>query len=153
MHTSLYERVFNYMSVSQPDARDIGSRLKQVRESLGLTQPEFASRLGLHYQTYRNYEAGDRDATVGVILALTTDGFSPTWLLTGVGPKKVPDYRAVIATASLALDDASAALKLRLTSKKRAEVLGELVMRAVELDADEGRARAEATTLLRLAAA
>lgn len=153
MHTSLYERVRKYMSVSPPDARSIGNRLKQVRELLGLTQPEFASRLGLHYQTYRNYESGDRDASVGVILALTADGFSPAWLLTGVGPKKVPDYRSVIATASIALDDASAALKLRLTSKKRAEVLGELVMRAVELDADEGRARAEATTLLRLAAA
>lgn len=141
------------MSVSPIDARELGARLKQVREVRGLTQAEFAAHLGLHFQTYRNYEGGDRDVAVGVLLTLAAEDVSASWLLEGIGPMRKPNMRAIVARAALALDDAAASMKVKLTSKKRAEVLGELVIRALELDADEVRTRSEATNLISLAAA
>lgn len=33
-------------------------KIKEIRENLGLTQQEFAKKLGVHYKTIQNWESG-----------------------------------------------------------------------------------------------
>jgi SOS-response transcriptional repressor LexA/DNA-binding XRE family transcriptional regulator len=76
----------------------IGDRLKQARLALGFSaQKAFADRLGLVYQSYVNYEKGERSLPDGVKVKLYNLGINVAWLITGQGElfyskedKKVP---------------------------------------------------------------
>lgn len=39
---------------------EIGSRLRRVREALGMTQTDFAKQAGISLQAYHQYEVGSR---------------------------------------------------------------------------------------------
>ena len=49
---------------------NFGERLKQIREGQGLTQKEFAERIGSTERGIRRYEAGDREPAFRVILSI-----------------------------------------------------------------------------------
>lgn len=67
----------------------IGDRLRQVREDLGLSQPQMAEALGMPFGTYQAYEQ-DRSAQKASMLArLAERGIDLNWLLTGRGPMHV----------------------------------------------------------------
>lgn len=62
----------------------IGRRLAAFRKKLGLSQRDFAAKLGVSLRAYQNYERGEREISAGLIRALyETFGIQPVWLLLG----------------------------------------------------------------------
>lgn len=66
----------------------MNERLKELRKNLGLTQQEFAERLGIKRNAVTNYEVG-RNAPADMVISLICRefGVNETWLRTGEGPQ------------------------------------------------------------------
>lgn len=64
----------------------MNERIKNLRKTLGLTQQEFADKIGMKRNTYANYEM-DRNEPSASVLALIVRTFNvnETWLRTGEG--------------------------------------------------------------------
>ena len=73
----------------------MNERLKELRKSLGLTQQEFAERLGIKRNAVTNYEVG-RNAPADMVISLICRefGVNEEWLRTGEGPQFVEVTRA-----------------------------------------------------------
>lgn len=66
------------------NANDIAERLKSVREESGLTQAEFAARLGISARAVQSYEYAEREMSISVLDQLyEVFGVNPVWLLKG----------------------------------------------------------------------
>ena len=64
----------------------MGERIKELRKFLGLTQQEFATRLGSVQNTITGYETGRRTPSNQVIALICREfGVSEEWLRTGEG--------------------------------------------------------------------
>jgi transcriptional regulator with XRE-family HTH domain len=62
----------------------IGGRLATLREKFGLSQRDFAAKLGVSLRAYQNYERGEREIPAGLIRALyEVFRVQPIWLLLG----------------------------------------------------------------------
>lgn len=72
----------------------MNDRIKLLRKSLGLTQQEFADRIGIKRNTIANYETG-RNEPVDSVCALIVREFNvnETWLRTGDGEMFAPVSR------------------------------------------------------------
>ena len=67
------------------------ARLKAVRKAVGLTQQEFANRLGIKRGAVANYEIGRNDPIDAVISLICREfGVNETWLRTGEGEMFAP---------------------------------------------------------------
>ena len=65
---------------------EIGRRLCALRESLNLSQVEFAQRIDLSPRAFQNYERGERETPASVIKAIyEVFSVDPLWLLVGPG--------------------------------------------------------------------
>lgn len=61
-------------------------RIKTLRKTLGLTQDEFAKRIGLARNSVANYEIGRREPTNAIILSICKEfKVNEDWLRTGEG--------------------------------------------------------------------
>lgn len=61
-------------------------RIKKIRKSVGLTQKEFAEKLGLKQNTIATYEMGRIGISDTVILSICREfGVNEVWLRTGEG--------------------------------------------------------------------
>jgi transcriptional regulator with XRE-family HTH domain len=60
----------------QLEKKRLPKKLKQIRETLGLTQREMADRIGLdvHYSNISKYERGESVPTLGLALAYARAG-------------------------------------------------------------------------------
>lgn len=68
----------------------MNERLKQIRESLHLTQAEFAKETGKGRATIANYELGRVIPDESYLLLIYEKyGYNPEWIRTGQGDKKV----------------------------------------------------------------
>ncbi|MDD5394588.1 MAG: helix-turn-helix transcriptional regulator [Thiothrix sp.] len=75
---------FNSDTKKEPDAEAIGQRLREVRTSAGLTQVEFAEKLGVERQSVLRCEAGKRLPDAVMLLSLRQEfGTNLGWLLDG----------------------------------------------------------------------
>ena len=64
----------------------INERIKELRKSLGLTQQEFSSRLGISRNTVATYEVGPSSPSDSALrLISTTWNVNPDWLKEGKG--------------------------------------------------------------------
>ena len=63
--------------------RTIGSRLKELRQSLGLTQQEFAKRFGLPARTAQSYERDEALPSASFLQQLANQNVDINELLTG----------------------------------------------------------------------
>ena len=64
----------------------VANRLEQIREKLGFsTQKAFSEKLGLKYQSYVNYEKGERNLPDEIKYKLYKMGVNISWLITGIG--------------------------------------------------------------------
>lgn len=62
----------------------IGQRIKSVRLSAGLSQPEFAEQVGVSQPTVSRVEAGSRMPDAHLLKMIAEKfGYDPTWLLLG----------------------------------------------------------------------
>ncbi len=72
-----------------PSPKAIGARLALVRIEAGLTQAEFAKRLGVSLRSYHFYEKGDRSLSHANIVTLGDEfGADLNWLF--LGPEVAP---------------------------------------------------------------
>jgi transcriptional regulator with XRE-family HTH domain len=72
----------------------IGSRLKAWRHALGLTQAQFAERIGVHIGVLKKYEQGLNIPGGDALAAIAKTGVNMNWLLTGEGemlPRQAPE--------------------------------------------------------------
>ena len=61
-------------------------RLKQLRKSLGITQQEFADKIGIKRNSYANYETGRNTPIDAIILSICREfNVNENWLRTGYG--------------------------------------------------------------------
>lgn len=69
-------------------------RIKELRQSLGMTQAEFAGKLGIKPAAISNYEIGRNEPIDAVVSLICREfGVSETWLRTGDGEMFVPRTR------------------------------------------------------------
>ena len=94
-------------------------RIKELRKIMGLTQQEFAEKLGIKRTTIGNYESG-RNAPVDSVIALICDrcGANEEWLRTGNGEMfaQRDPYDELYRMADEMLRDESAEMKRRLVT-------------------------------------
>lgn len=64
-------------------AKEIGFRLKQIRESTGMSQASFAKLFDLPQSTYAKYERGASVSDL-VLEGLALKGYDLNWLITGI---------------------------------------------------------------------
>lgn len=70
----------------------IDKRLKELRKELGLTQQEFADKLGIKRNTIATYEAGkSKPSDSAIVLICNTFNVSIDWLRNGSGEMFLPD--------------------------------------------------------------
>ncbi len=66
---------------------EIAERLRKLRQELGMTQNEFARRLGISQRTLSHYERGERQIPLSIIQKILREfpEVNPLWLLEGSG--------------------------------------------------------------------
>ena len=70
----------------------MNERIKQIRRELGLTQQEFADRIGLKQNSIALIESGKRNISDQAVLSICREyGINEEWLRTGKGEKMAPD--------------------------------------------------------------
>lgn len=70
----------------------MNERIKQIRRELGLTQTEFAERIGLKQNSIALIESGKRNISDQAVLSICREyGVNEEWLRTGTGEKMTPD--------------------------------------------------------------
>jgi len=86
-HRKYYRKIFPLVKREREKfPMSVGERIKQLREILGLTQAEFASRIGLTYKMLGLYERGKYEPSEKVLkLISSTFGVSYEWLKEGKG--------------------------------------------------------------------
>lgn len=94
----------------------LSDRLKNERKKIGLSQKDFAAKLGMNARTYASYERGERDISTAVILNIcrtlnissdlllgtNSENASPhtedkTYILESSKIRKIPIYESVSA--------------------------------------------------------
>lgn len=67
----------------------MNERIKQIRRELGLTQQEFAERIGLKQNSIALIESGKRNISDQAVLSICREyGINEEWLRTGWGEKR-----------------------------------------------------------------
>ena len=93
----------------ESEAYIMNERIKQLRKALGLTQQEFAERVGIKRNAVANYETG-RNEPIGSVVNLICNEYNvnPDWLRDGTG-------EMFIDPATFSLDEYAQANKLTKT--------------------------------------
>lgn len=76
------------MSINKMDENQstIKDRLKSLRKAVGLTQEEFAAKIGIRRNSYANYEIGRNKPIDAVMYSICREyGVRESWLRTGEG--------------------------------------------------------------------
>lgn len=69
--------------------KEVNERIKQIRRELGLTQQEFAERIGLKQNSIALIESGKRNISDQAVLSICREyGINEEWLRTGWGEKR-----------------------------------------------------------------
>lgn len=68
---------------------NMNTRFKQIRLSLGLTQPAMSESIGLSRNAWQSYELGKSIPGTGVYQSLIGLGFSTDWILSGFGSMRI----------------------------------------------------------------
>ena len=93
-----------------------GAKLRETRQRLGLTQKDFAVKLGVSLPYLNQMENNNRPVSTTVVLALAQEfGFDVTELSTGDAERMVSDMREALADPVFA-DDPPPLADLRLTA-------------------------------------
>lgn len=95
----------------------MNSRIKEIRETAGLTQEEFGKRIGSARNTIANYENGNRCPSNAVVIAICKEfNINEEWLRFGTGEKnKAMDREQELAFITTSLfKEASDSFKYRL---------------------------------------
>ena len=105
--------------MAEKGAFDMEQRLRLLRKQLGLTQEEFAERLGIKRSAISNYEIG-RNTPIDAVISLICREFSvsESWLRTGEGEmfRQRCRHEEIAAFLSEILVEEPAGFRLRMVS-------------------------------------
>jgi len=117
--------------MSTLNAKKIGGRLRQVRQSLGITMREMAEKLGYtQHQTIASAEAGRQNLSLKTMYQLGDMGFDLTWLITGRGSmthKNNNKIKELVESGLVQIEQQEQLQKKKISIETKAEILGELV--------------------------
>lgn len=105
-------------------------RLVGIRSYFELSQTEMAEKCGVSLRAYRNYEYGEREPTITVIISLYQNlKISPIWLLAGGGPmiEAVGNERNIDPELLRQIIDAVEAFSLSLSKPLKSDHKSELI--------------------------
>ena len=89
----------------------MNERIKQIRKRVGLTQAEFADKLGIKPNTVTCYETGIRIPSDAIIKSISKNfNVSEYWLRTGEGEMIIPiteDEKLLEVLADLQVDESN----------------------------------------------
>lgn len=89
------------MRIRPPSVEPLNKRIRELREEQGLTQGQFAKKLGLTQGTITRYERGTADVPKYVIVAMEhIFHVNGRWLLFGESPKYIGEPKP-LKTAEL----------------------------------------------------
>lgn len=72
----------------------MNERLKKLRKALGLTQQEFADRIGIKRNSFANYETGRNTPIDAIIVSICREfNVNEDWLRDGIGDMFLPTDR------------------------------------------------------------
>lgn len=94
-------------------------RLKILRKNLGLTQKEFADRIGIKRNSYANYEIGRNTPLDAIVLSICREfNVNEEWLREGTGDmfNKLDRSSDIAKLTKLLLDEESDSFKNRFVS-------------------------------------
>lgn len=94
-------------------------RIKTIRKYYGLTQEEFAERLGVSRVVVQSYEYGKRKPSASFVqLVCSKFSISKDWLLTGTGDMllELSTQERILEFANQVLSDQPESFRLRLVS-------------------------------------
>lgn len=95
--------------ISERRCKKLKERIKELRNELGLTQQDFAERLGMKRNSIANYETGRNEPIDAVVMLICkTFDVSEEWLRTGEGEmhvKLTPKEELARFTAQLQRED------------------------------------------------
>lgn len=120
---------------------EMGDRIRQIRKALGLTQQEFAEKVGSTANVYTNYETGKRNPSASVINNICkTFNVNEAWLRTGEGEmfRQLSREEEIEQMAQTLLAEESDSFRTRLVSvlvklsPEKLEVLAEIAQKLVE---------------------
>jgi len=136
----------------------VGTRIKQARGVLGLTQKDLCEATGMPLPSLKNYEASQRIPGGDAIAALMHAGINANWLLTGEGPMLMADLagaetpgafdRERMAAAIEALEEVLTEAKRTMAPARKAQVL----LAAYDLLEEPSATREKVMQLLKFAA-
>lgn len=109
----------------------ICTRLKAWRQSLGLTQAQFAERLGLHLSVLKKYEAGANTPGGDALTAVAETGCNINWLLTGKGEMRDVDREKALQDGAFRVIEGEArpltAAEQDASTARRLEAIAQLI--------------------------
>lgn len=91
-------------------------RLKQLRKTLGITQQEFADRIGIKRNSYANYETGRNTPIDAIILSICREfNVNEEWIRNGTGEMfvEIDKENQLMMWAGSVLKDESDSFKRR----------------------------------------
>ena len=102
----------------------ISERLAQVRKNTGLTQTEFAKKMGISRRAFVNYESGEREIPSSLAVKLDEVlAVNPRWLLTGEGAQTSDHTGQIIEDAVIAVRTFVVMKKLKITPEEEAKLV------------------------------
>lgn len=85
---------FNVIILLESEVNYLKERLKELRKKLGITQQEFADRIGIKRNSYANYETGRNTPIDAIVKSICREfNVNESWLRTGEGNLFLPEDR------------------------------------------------------------
>ena len=80
---------------------ELGARIEEEKVRLGLLSSQVCTALGIHANTYRNYELGKRDMPMSLLVKLWDAGFDAMYILTG---QRIKDLAVDASNDDMSID-------------------------------------------------
>ncbi len=113
--------------------KELGSRLKETRKSLGLSQQDFGAIGGVEANAQGKYESGERVPRSDYLAALGKKGIDVLYILSG--------QRMPIANESLSDSERTIITHYRVLSEGDKEAISQLATSLSECNTDEEQPR------------
>jgi len=103
-------------------------RLYSIRKSTKLTQKHFSDKVGVSQRAYANYERGDRELPLSLVVKLhDLYSINPDWLITGNGARTSDHKTQMMKAAILAVRSFAMIRKIEIDEDREAKLIVLLV--------------------------